>query len=96
MANVSNASAQEALPAARRVAAVSGGIGGLGTAICIALARAGRSVVALDLAREQEPGAKRHGPAPAGPEHPGVRHVFLPRLARCATLTACRAGRQAA
>jgi acetoacetyl-CoA reductase len=51
MANVSNAPAQGALPATRRVAAVSGGIGGLGTAICIALARAGRSVIALDLAR---------------------------------------------
>jgi len=50
MGNASNASAQEALPVAR-VAAVSGGIGGLGTAICIALARAGRRVVALDLAR---------------------------------------------
>jgi acetoacetyl-CoA reductase len=34
-----------------RVAAVSGGIGGLGTAICIVLARAGRRVVALDLDR---------------------------------------------
>jgi acetoacetyl-CoA reductase len=38
--------------AAPRVAAVSGGIGGLGTAICIALARAGRRVIALDLDRE--------------------------------------------
>ncbi len=35
---------------AQRVAVVSGGIGGLGTAICIALARAGRRVVAADLA----------------------------------------------
>ena len=35
-----------------RVAAISGGIGGLGTAICIALARAGRRVVALDLPRD--------------------------------------------
>ena len=34
-----------------RTALVSGGIGGLGTAICIALARAGRRVVALDLPR---------------------------------------------
>ena len=33
-----------------RTAVVSGGIGGLGTAICIALARAGRRVVAADLA----------------------------------------------
>ncbi|HZH43087.1 MAG TPA: acetoacetyl-CoA reductase [Lysobacter sp.] len=33
----------------RRIAAVSGGIGGLGTAICIELARAGRTVIALDL-----------------------------------------------
>jgi acetoacetyl-CoA reductase len=34
-----------------RTALVSGGIGGLGTAICIALARAGRRVIALDLDR---------------------------------------------
>ena len=53
MATVSNASAQEALPATPRVAAVSGGIGGLGTAMCIALARAGRRVIALDLARDE-------------------------------------------
>jgi acetoacetyl-CoA reductase len=43
-----------------RVAAVSGGIGGLGTAICIALARAGRRVVALDLDREEAVAAFRH------------------------------------
>jgi len=36
-----------------RVAAISGGIGGLGTAICIALARAGRRVIALDLAGDE-------------------------------------------
>ena len=36
-----------------RIAVVSGGIGGLGTAICIALARAGRRVVALDLPRDK-------------------------------------------
>jgi len=35
------------------VAAISGGIGGLGTAICIALARAGRRVIALDLAGDE-------------------------------------------
>jgi acetoacetyl-CoA reductase len=34
-----------------RVALVSGGIGGLGTAICVALAQAGRRVIALDLER---------------------------------------------
>jgi len=34
---------------AARTAVVSGGIGGLGTAICLALARAGRRVVAADL-----------------------------------------------
>ena len=39
------------MDATPRVAAVSGGIGGLGTAICIALAKAGRRVVALDLDR---------------------------------------------
>lgn len=33
----------------KRTAVVTGGIGGLGTAICIALARAGRKVVAADL-----------------------------------------------
>src|SRR5690348_4600819 len=53
MATSSSASGQEALPARPRVAAVSGGIGGLGTATCIALARAGRRVVALDLARDE-------------------------------------------
>ena len=39
------------LPVTRRVAVVSGGIGGLGTAICIALAHAGHRVVAVDLER---------------------------------------------
>ena len=34
-----------------RVAVVTGGIGGLGTAMCIALAKAGRQVIALDLER---------------------------------------------
>ncbi|MDB6162913.1 MAG: phbB-2 [Xanthomonadaceae bacterium] len=34
-----------------RVAIVSGGIGGLGTAICVALARCGRRVIAVDLDR---------------------------------------------
>lgn len=33
----------------KRTAVVTGGIGGLGTAICISLARAGRSVIATDL-----------------------------------------------
>ena len=43
-----------------RIAAVSGGIGGLGTAICIALARAGRRVVALDLPRDEAVDRFRH------------------------------------
>jgi acetoacetyl-CoA reductase len=34
----------------KRIAVVTGGIGGLGTAICAALARAGRTVIATDLA----------------------------------------------
>ena len=38
----------------RRVAVVTGGIGGLGTAICKALADAGRSVVAVDLGSSAE------------------------------------------
>ena len=38
----------------KRTAVVTGGIGGLGTAICISLARAGRSVVATDLGGDQE------------------------------------------
>lgn len=38
----------------KRVAVVTGGIGGLGTGICIALARAGRRVVAADLDGQAE------------------------------------------
>ena len=37
----------------KRVAVVTGGIGGLGTEICLALARAGRKVVAADLGGNQ-------------------------------------------
>ncbi len=37
----------------KRIAAVSGGLGGLGTAICLHLARAGRTVIALDLPRPE-------------------------------------------
>jgi acetoacetyl-CoA reductase len=36
----------------KRIAVVTGGIGGLGTAICISLARAGQRVVAADLDRD--------------------------------------------
>ncbi|GAA4805601.1 acetoacetyl-CoA reductase [Lysobacter hankyongensis] len=38
----------------RRVAVVTGGIGGLGTEICVALAHAGRSVIAADLGARAE------------------------------------------
>ncbi len=38
----------------KRVAVVTGGIGGLGTEICIALARAGRRVVAADLGGNED------------------------------------------
>lgn len=38
----------------KRVAVVTGGIGGLGTAICKSLARAGRRVIALDLGDRDE------------------------------------------
>ena len=38
----------------KRVAVVTGGIGGLGTDICITLARAGRRVVAADLGNSEE------------------------------------------
>ncbi|MGN7916649.1 acetoacetyl-CoA reductase [Lysobacter antibioticus] len=38
----------------KRIAVVSGGIGGLGTEICLSLARAGRRVVALDLGTREE------------------------------------------
>lgn len=38
----------------KRVAVVTGGIGGLGTEICVALARAGRSVIAADLGARAE------------------------------------------
>ena len=41
-------------PAPPRVAVVTGGIGGLGTAICRQLAQAGRTVVAVDLAARDE------------------------------------------
>ena len=42
------------MTAATRTAVVTGGIGGLGTAICIALARAGRRVIAADLDNSDE------------------------------------------
>lgn len=42
------------MSASQRTAVVSGGIGGLGTAICIALARAGHRVIAADLAASDE------------------------------------------
>ncbi len=38
----------------KRIAVVTGGIGGLGTAICISLASAGRTVVAVDLPSREE------------------------------------------
>ena len=38
----------------KRVAVVTGGIGGLGTEICKTLARAGRTVVAADLGAREE------------------------------------------
>ena len=58
--------ASEAIPmnqtnTSRRVAIVTGGIGGLGTEICRHLARAGRQVVALDLAARSERVAAFHG-----------------------------------
>ncbi|MDO5506101.1 MAG: acetoacetyl-CoA reductase [Pseudoxanthomonas suwonensis] len=43
----------------KRIAVVSGGIGGLGTAICIELARAGCTVVAVDLANAEREDAFR-------------------------------------
>ncbi|KQZ56005.1 MULTISPECIES: acetoacetyl-CoA reductase [unclassified Lysobacter] len=45
----------------KRIAVVSGGIGGLGSEICKSLARAGRRVIAIDLAsREERIAAFRH------------------------------------
>ncbi|MGY0633242.1 acetoacetyl-CoA reductase [Luteimonas sp. A478] len=38
----------------KRIAVVTGGIGGLGSAICVALAQAGRTVIATDLADDGE------------------------------------------
>src|SRR4249919_3806295 len=48
MTIIDSTGSREANP---RIALISGGIGGLGTAICIALARAGRRVIAFDLDR---------------------------------------------
>jgi acetoacetyl-CoA reductase len=47
----------------RRVALVSGGIGGLGTAICLGLANAGHRVVAVDLERSEAIDAFRNAVA---------------------------------
>ena len=44
----------------KRIAVVTGGIGGLGTAICQGLARAGRTVIAADLPGRNEPLARFH------------------------------------
>ena len=43
-----------AAPATQRVAVVTGGIGGLGTAMCRHLAHAGRRVIAVDLAARED------------------------------------------
>jgi acetoacetyl-CoA reductase len=70
----------------QRIAVVTGGIGGLGTAICIALARAGHRVVAADLDRDA-------GRVDAFREHlAGLDAEFRPLdvtdRAGCATLVA--------
>jgi acetoacetyl-CoA reductase len=44
----------------KRIAVVTGGIGGLGTAICATLARAGRTVVAVDLPGRADAEARFH------------------------------------
>jgi acetoacetyl-CoA reductase len=51
------------LPVTRRVAVVSGGIGGLGTTICIGLANAGHRVIAVDLERPDAVDAFRQATA---------------------------------
>src|SRR5690606_21066533 len=52
-APTTSADAEAGAPMGKRTAVVTGGIGGLGTAICISLARAGRSIVATDLGGDQ-------------------------------------------
>ncbi|HET8765322.1 MAG TPA: acetoacetyl-CoA reductase [Rhodanobacter sp.] len=73
-------------PAARRVALVTGGIGGLGTEICRHLAAAGRVVIAADLPAKPERLAAFHAATEAFGDAIRYRELDVSDHAACAAL----------
>ena len=70
----------------QRIAVVTGGIGGLGTAICLHLARSGAHVIAADLAGRSERIAAFKTETAAFAEHIAFEPVDVTDDASCADL----------